>query len=290
MTPTFAVRSHSASIEHPRLDLLRQTTYPKCVAASVVVFCLGRRQRGRILLSAPGFAFPSPECGRTSCVNLTRMGHGTSPKCCCSAREHLTSHFWLDLAEGRLRLDRLEPQRRRSSTFFPWTSTPRDKPRGDPVSPIPREARKSHRRHPPLALRPRCAGCGVDRLRLSDDRHRGRGGRGARKQAKETVTWLTSVHSRNPAQEYPGRDRHPEPPDQGRPHRSRSQRLQRQSPQPPGLCRPRRDRGRLVEALQRGPRLSLAQAGRSQLQRADLRQPLRRRGRRDLHPDLVAPS
>ncbi len=38
----------------------------------------------------------------------------------------------------------------------------------------------------------------------------------------------------------------------------------------------------------RAERLSLGQAGRSELQRSDLRQPLRRRRRRDLHPDLVA--
>ena len=43
----------------------------------------------------------------------------------------------------------------------------------------------------------------------------------------------------------------------------------------------------MVEALQRGPRLTLGQAGRSELQRSDLRQPLRRRRRRDLHADLV---
>jgi uncharacterized protein (DUF736 family) len=52
------------------------------------------------------------------------------------AREHLASH-WLDLAEGRLRLDRLN-RNGGGETFFPW------------ASPIPREARKSHRRHPPL--------------------------------------------------------------------------------------------------------------------------------------------
>ena len=47
-----------------------------------------------------------------------------------SAREHLASH-WLDLAEGRLRLDRLN-RNGGGETFFPW------------ASPIPREARKSH--------------------------------------------------------------------------------------------------------------------------------------------------
>ena len=64
------------------------------------------------------------------------------------AREHLASH-WLDLAEGRLRLDRLN-RNGVGDTFFPW------------ASPIPREARKSHRRHPPLRFDP--SGCGVDRL------------------------------------------------------------------------------------------------------------------------------
>jgi uncharacterized protein (DUF736 family) len=56
-----------------------------------------------------------------------------------SAREPLASH-WLDLAEGRLRLDRLN-RNGGGETFFPW------------ALPIPREARKSPRRHPPL----RCA-------------------------------------------------------------------------------------------------------------------------------------
>jgi hypothetical protein len=48
--------------------------------------------------------------------------------------------------------------------------------------------------------------------------------------------------------------------DQERPHRPRDQPGQRQHPQPSRLCRPHRDRGRLVEALQRGPRLPLGQA------------------------------
>jgi hypothetical protein len=90
------------------------------------------------------------------------------------AREHVASH-WLDLAEGRLRLNRLN-RNGGGETFFPWACHPARKiARGDPGSPIPREARKSHRRHPPLRFGP--SGCGVDRLRLSD-RHRGRGGRG----------------------------------------------------------------------------------------------------------------
>ena len=57
-----------------------------------------------------------------------------------SAREHLTSH-WLDLAEGRLRLDRLN-RNGFGETFFPW------------ASPIPRETRKSPQSHPPLRFGP----------------------------------------------------------------------------------------------------------------------------------------
>jgi hypothetical protein len=46
-----------------------------------------------------------------------------------SAREHLASH-WLDLAEGRLRLDRLN-RNGVGETFFPW------------ASPIPRAGQES---------------------------------------------------------------------------------------------------------------------------------------------------
>jgi uncharacterized protein (DUF736 family) len=102
-----------------------------------------------------------------------------------SAREHLASH-WLDLTEGRLRLDRLN-RNGGGETFFPW------------ALPIPREARKSHRRHPP----PRCGpnGCGVDRLRLSD-RHRGCGGRGARKQRRSDMANIGSF--KKSGQEFQG--------------------------------------------------------------------------------------
>jgi hypothetical protein len=46
-----------------------------------------------------------------------------------SAREHLASH-WLDLAEGRLRLDRLN-RNGGGDTFFPW------------ALPIPRDGQES---------------------------------------------------------------------------------------------------------------------------------------------------
>jgi hypothetical protein len=66
---------------------------------------------------------------------------------CCSARDH-TASPWLDLSEGRLRLDRLS-RNGGGSTFFPW------------AAPIPREARKSHRRHPPLRCGPRAGASSI---------------------------------------------------------------------------------------------------------------------------------
>jgi uncharacterized protein (DUF736 family) len=63
------------------------------------------------------------------------------------AREHRASP-WLDLAEDRLRLDRLS-RNAVGSTFFPW------------ASPIPREARKSPRRHPPLRSGPRAGASSI---------------------------------------------------------------------------------------------------------------------------------
>jgi hypothetical protein len=44
------------------------------------------------------------------------------------------------------------------------------------------------------------------------------------------VTWLFFQEGR---QRLPGRDRHPEPPDQGRPDRARDQPHQRERPEPP---------------------------------------------------------
>ena len=53
-----------------------------------------------------------------------------------------------DLARGRLRLDRLS-RNGVGETFFPWASS------------IPREARKSHRRHPPLCSGPRAGASSI---------------------------------------------------------------------------------------------------------------------------------
>src|SRR5271170_6466388 len=75
-----------------------------------------------------------------------------------------TASQWLDLAEGRLRLDRLR-RNGVGETFFPCRPN-RHSSRGKKLSPPPSSA----------ALRP-ATGCVVDRLRPAD-RHRGRGGRG----------------------------------------------------------------------------------------------------------------
>jgi hypothetical protein len=72
---------------------------------------------------------------------------------------------WRDLAEGRLRLDRLS-RNGVGSTFFPWSVRPAwASPRGDPGTPIPREPRNSRRRHPPLRFGPQ-AGASVIALGL----------------------------------------------------------------------------------------------------------------------------
>jgi hypothetical protein len=130
---------------------------------------LFRGQGGAFLRAM--FSFPSPGMrdllrGPIASWHVSQM--------LFSAREHLASD-WLDLAEGRLRLDRLN-RNGGSETFFPWACHPAQRSaRGPRFAHSSRGPRKSHRRHPPLRFGP--GGCGVDRLRLSD-RHRGRGGRG----------------------------------------------------------------------------------------------------------------
>src|SRR5882757_6463236 len=110
-----------------------------------------------------------------------------------SAREHLTSH-WLDLAEGRLRLDHLN-RNGVGETFFPWATTPRVGARGDPGLPIPRASQESPPPPSSAALRPeRVRRRSPSALRSPS---RPRWSR-ARKQQGE-VTWLTSAHSRSSA-------------------------------------------------------------------------------------------
>src|ERR1700716_1583842 len=146
------------------------------------------------------------------------------------AREHLASH-WLDLAEGRLHLDRLN-RNGGGETFFPWACHPaRKSARG------PRFAHSSRSKKvspPPssAALRPQRVRRRSPRL---SDRHQGRGGRGARKQQGEE-TWLTSALSRKPARNPRARSS----PGASRPRASAlSPRQTRPAtrPEPPGLRR-----------------------------------------------------
>src|SRR3954451_5695832 len=97
-----------------------------------------------------------------------------------SAREHLASH-WLDLAEGRLRLDRLN-RNGGGETFFPW------------ASPIPRETRKSHRR----ILRCAAAQAGAASIAFGFQIAIEAAVVAELEKQQGEVTWLTSAHSRNP--------------------------------------------------------------------------------------------
>ncbi len=87
-----------------------------------------------------------------------------------------------DLAVGRLRLDRLS-RNGGGSTFFPW------------ASPIPREARKSPRRHPPLRSGPQAGAASIASGKRSPSRPRWSRARNSTGE----VTWPTSVPSRSPA-------------------------------------------------------------------------------------------
>jgi hypothetical protein len=83
-------------------------------------------------------SFPSPDGRGLLCRSLD-ISHVFFPM--PSHRGKPRSLRWLDLAEGWLRLDRLCRNGDRE-TFFPWACHPAQT-RGDPGSPIPREARKS---------------------------------------------------------------------------------------------------------------------------------------------------
>jgi len=185
-----------------------------------------------------------------------------------SAREHLTSH-WLDLAEGRLRLDRLN-RNGGGETFFPWANA--HSSRGKKVSPPPSSAAlrpKRVRRRSPSALRspsrPRWSRSSKT-ARRSDMANIGSFKKSGQEFQGEIVTLSLQTKGVRivPRQTAPTT-----------------------TLRATGLRRPRRGGGRMVEALYGGPRLSLDQAGRSEPQRSDLRQPLRRRRRRDLHANLV---
>jgi hypothetical protein len=82
------------------------------------------RPRGADFLSAR-LSLPSSGTQDLSCGPIASWHVSKIP---FSAREHLASH-WLDLAEGRLRLDR--PNRNGcGETFFPWACHPAQSARG----------------------------------------------------------------------------------------------------------------------------------------------------------------
>jgi hypothetical protein len=66
---------------------------------------------------------------------------------------------WLDLAKGRLRLDR--PAAMAARDFLPLGLPPHAQVRGDLGSPIPRGPRKSRRRHPSLCSGPKLGAAAV---------------------------------------------------------------------------------------------------------------------------------
>ena len=113
----------------------------------------------------------------------------------------------------------------------------------------------------------------------------------ARNTAQGEFPWPPSAPSKRPARTSS--------PAKSSPSRSRP-RTSASSPRPTARARTAPATGstaarvevgrRLVQALQRGPRLSGPQARRSELHRPDLRQSLRRRGWRGLQPDLVPPQ
>ena len=134
-----------------------------------------------------------------------------------------------------------------------------------------------------------CERCRVDRLRPAD-RHRGRNGAGSKQRSRRTTMATIGTFKKSGSNEFTGEIVTLSVQAKNVRIVPEASRQRRERPQPPRLRRPRRDRRRLVQALQRGPRLSGPQARRSELHRPDLRQPLRRRGRRRLQPDLVPPQ
>ncbi len=165
--PSFLTAMSRSSLT---LRVRRVISSADCDPVCRCVCCLLSARREAVTFLHARFSFPSPGTRSFLCEPIASCHVA---KMLFSVREHLASH-WPDLAEGRLRLDRLN-RNGVGETFFPWACHPARKRARDPGSPIPREARKSHHRHPPLRCGPN--GCGVDRRRLSD-RHRGRGGRG----------------------------------------------------------------------------------------------------------------
>jgi hypothetical protein len=83
------------------------------------------------------FSFPSPGTRNFLCEPIDSWHVSKMP---FSAREHVAAH-WLDLAEGRLHLDRLN-RNGVGETFFPWACYPARKSAGTPVRPFLAMAKK----------------------------------------------------------------------------------------------------------------------------------------------------
>src|SRR6266702_1057259 len=181
-------RSHSAYVGR-WLRLGPTETLPVAVSVS-----LGRSDHGRAALLYAQVSFPWPD-EPAPLVRAVRCPATSSPPDACWAHASHRASQWRDLAEGRLRLDRLSRNGGRID-FLPLGLPPRTTSRaGTPVRPfLARQesltaailrcasARERVRRRSPPACR------SPSRPRWSR----------ARKQQGE-VTWLTSALSRNPA-------------------------------------------------------------------------------------------
>jgi uncharacterized protein (DUF736 family) len=176
---------------------------------------------------------------------------------------------WPDLAEGR-RTPRSPMAQQRRRNFLPLPAAP----------PFRAEQESSS-----FAVEAP-SGCAVDRRRPTD-RHRDRMVRARKFRSRRTTMATIGTFKKTGNNEFTGAI-------VTLSVQAKGVRIvpghRRERPQPPRLCRPRRNRRRLGKAVQRGPRLSGPQARRSEIHRPDLRQPLRRRGRRGLQPHLVTPD
>ena len=172
------------------LRVRRVISSADCDPVCRCVCCLLSARREVVTFLHARFSFPSPGTRSFLCEPIASCHVA---KMLFSVREHLASH-WPDLAEGRLRLDRLN-RNGVGETFFPWACHPARKSargprfahssRGKKVSPTPSSAAlrpKRVRRQSPSAFR------SPSRPRWSR----------ARRQLGE-VRWRTSVLSRSPA-------------------------------------------------------------------------------------------
>jgi len=112
-------------------------------------------------------------------VRLTRYPPGLSPGAVGPATK---PPRWLDLAKGRLHLDRLS-RNGTGATFFPW------------ASPIPREPRKSRQCHPPLRFGPKTGAAAITfGLQIAIEAAMVAGS-----YSQGELTWQISAPSRSPA-------------------------------------------------------------------------------------------